>query len=101
MIAAVAGIGEFAIRCGGPPVMSRLSGASAMSQCYDHECGIFCVECDPVAARRAWHMHTKIRSTGRRHRARSYCSGARTRCPPLVECELRCDIDTWATSLDS
>jgi hypothetical protein len=37
MINTVAGIGEFAIKCGGPPVNTRLGGARSLSARYEHE----------------------------------------------------------------
>ncbi|KAH8110790.1 hypothetical protein DFH11DRAFT_1800762 [Phellopilus nigrolimitatus] len=107
MIAAVAGIGEFAIRCGGPPVVSRLGGARATSQRYDHERGVFRVEYEPAASRRA----APADAPGAAHARQNSVDGAQTQgmitpqrsenaTSASVECELRCDIDTWATSLD-
>ncbi|RPD57231.1 hypothetical protein L226DRAFT_536615 [Lentinus tigrinus ALCF2SS1-7] len=81
MITAVAGIGEFAIKCGGPPIVTRLESAKANQLRYDHERGSFRVEYEGCAKRR-----TASESTATPM--------------PMIECEIRCDLDTWATSLD-
>ncbi|KAI5123211.1 hypothetical protein M0805_003977 [Coniferiporia weirii] len=111
MIANVAGIGEFAIRCGGPPVLTRLGGARALSQKYDHERGMFRVEYEAAIERRA----TPGDSTGPSHGRQNSFDSAQAQgkaggmivpqrsenlTSASVECELRCDIDTWANSLD-
>ncbi|TFK39691.1 hypothetical protein BDQ12DRAFT_681024 [Crucibulum laeve] len=83
MINTLAGIGEFAIKCGGPPLVSRLAGAKANEMRYDHEKGSFKVEYEPSASRRT--------VSGNEEGA----SGL-----PTIECEIRCDIDKWANSLD-
>lgn len=44
MINTVAGIGEFSIKCGGPPIVTRLSGAKANELRYDQEKGSFKIE---------------------------------------------------------
>ncbi|KAI0364539.1 hypothetical protein BV20DRAFT_1005542 [Pilatotrama ljubarskyi] len=85
MITAVAGIGEFAIKCGGPPIVTRLEGAKANQLRYDHERGNFRVEYEGCAKRRV----TSDVDAGR--------GGASL---PVIECEIRCDLDTWASSLD-
>ncbi|SPO29163.1 uncharacterized protein UTRI_06112 [Ustilago trichophora] len=77
MVSAVAGVGEYAIKFGGPPVLTRMLGAKTKVSRYDHEKATFRVEyaCDvPVD---------------------EDLSDA-----PNVECEIRCDVETWATSLD-
>ncbi|KAI0737353.1 hypothetical protein C8Q80DRAFT_1213874 [Daedaleopsis nitida] len=87
MITAVAGIGDFAIKCGGPPIVTRLESAKANQVRYDHERSSFRVEYEGCAKRR------------------TASDPARERLPgpsslPVIECELRCDLDTWASSLD-
>ncbi|KAL1703420.1 hypothetical protein EV121DRAFT_292338 [Schizophyllum commune] len=74
MVNTVAGIGEYAIKCGAPPVVSRLSGARATDIRYDHDKQSFRLAYEVASARRA-------------------AGGG-------VELELRCDVDTWAGSLD-
>jgi hypothetical protein len=91
MINIVAGIGEFAIKCGGPPVVTRLAGGKANEMRYDHERGSFRIEYEGSASRRIPISNA--------------CDGAETSplSPthmPVIECELRCDVDTWASSLD-
>ena len=85
MIGTLAGIGEFAIKCGGPPVVTRMAGAKANEMRYDYEKGSFKVEYEPSAKRAA-------KSSGG--------DGEDTDSSPAIECEIRCDIDTWAGSLD-
>lgn len=85
MIATLAGIGEFAIKCGGPPIVTRLAGARANEIRYDHEKASFRVEYEPSANRR-----TNTDSADDNNDSHS----------PAIELELRCDLDTWAASLD-
>ena len=84
MIGTLAGIGEFAIKCGGPPVVTRMAGAKANELRYDYEKGSFKVEYEPSAKRTA-------KGGGDEQDADSL---------PAIECEIRCDVDTWAASLD-
>ncbi|KAI9067930.1 hypothetical protein FKP32DRAFT_1588126 [Trametes sanguinea] len=87
MITAVAGIGDFAIKCGGPPVVTRLEGAKANQLRYDHERGSFRVEYEGCVKRRS----TSDSNAGQELSSTSL---------PVIECEIRCDLDTWASSLD-
>ncbi|KAJ2930041.1 hypothetical protein H1R20_g7047, partial [Candolleomyces eurysporus] len=70
MINTLAGIGEFAIKC-------------ANNMHYDHEKGSFKVEYELSSSRRS---------------AAPECQDDSSQ--PTIECEIRCDIDTWASSLD-
>ncbi|KAF8997878.1 hypothetical protein BDQ17DRAFT_1400949 [Cyathus striatus] len=88
MINTLAGIGEFAIKCGGPPIVTRLAGGKANEMRYDHDRGSFRVEYEPSAIRRAA-LTNKEKDSGD--------DGGGL---PVIECEVRCDIDTWASSLD-
>ncbi len=90
MIGALAGIGEFTIKCGGPPVMTRLAGAKANEIRYEHERMNFRVEYEVSSARNG------ISETAGDSANNSMASASM----PIVECELRCDVDTWAASLD-
>ncbi|KAK7031491.1 hypothetical protein R3P38DRAFT_2701217 [Favolaschia claudopus] len=85
MINALAGIGEFAIKHGGPPVVTRLAGAKTNDMRYDHDRLSFKVEYEASASRQS--SDTSTNSIG--------SAGL-----PVIECELRCDMDTWAPSLD-
>ena len=95
MITTLAGIGEFAIKCGGPPVATRLAGARATEIRYDHERMSFRIEYEVSAPRRPLLSPEITPSNSRLEDERS--SSVST---PIVECELRCDMDTWAFSLD-
>ncbi|KAI0028937.1 hypothetical protein K488DRAFT_89263, partial [Vararia minispora EC-137] len=86
MITALSGVGDFTIRCGGPPTATRLAGGKVNDVRYDHERGQFRIEYEVSASRRPC--------------ADEGDAGPPTSANPLVELELRCDIDTWAASLD-
>ncbi|PBK99948.1 hypothetical protein ARMGADRAFT_1051766 [Armillaria gallica] len=88
MMNALAGIGEFTIKCGGPPVMTRLAGAKANEIRYDHERMNFRIEYEVSSSR----------SNDTSGDTASNSLSLQTL--PIIECELRCDIDTWAASLD-
>ena len=87
MISAVAGIGDFTIKCGGPPIITRLEGAKVNDMRYDHEKGSFRIEYEGAPGRTS--------SPNPDSNAEPPSSPT-----PMVECELRCDLDTWASSLD-
>ncbi|KAI0058965.1 hypothetical protein BV25DRAFT_1918876 [Artomyces pyxidatus] len=95
MVTTLAGIGEFAIKCGGPPVATRLAGAKATDVRYDHERGLFRFEYEASTSRRT----STAPETSPVSRPEVGDTGA-VESTPIVECELRCDIDTWASSLD-
>ncbi|SNX87470.1 uncharacterized protein MEPE_06180 [Melanopsichium pennsylvanicum] len=77
MVGAVAGVGEYAIKFGGPPVLTRMLGAKTKISRYDHEKATFRVEY-----------------------ASDKPADDELNDAPNVECEIRCDVETWATSLD-
>ena len=87
MINTIAGIGEFSIKCGGPPIITRLSGAKVNELRYDHDKGSFKVEYEPSRNRR--HSNNNLNGTPEEEGSL-----------PTIELELRCDIDTWGASLD-
>jgi hypothetical protein len=91
MINSVAGVGEFAIKCGGPPVVTRLAGAKATELRYDHERASFRVSYETSASRRPAITPDTPTPTDSPPPALQI---------PVIECEIRCDIDTWASSLD-
>lgn len=88
MINTVAGIGDFAIKCGGPPIVTRLSGAKSNELRYDQEKGSFKVEYEPSLNR---HLSDSGNNIPEDNNGGSL---------PTIELELRCDLDTWAASLD-
>lgn len=95
MITTLAGIGEFAIKCGGPPIVTRLAGAKATEIRYDHERALFRIEYEVSASRRTL-TSPEISPTN----SRSDDGSSSSSMPATVECELRCDMDTWAASFD-
>jgi hypothetical protein len=94
MITTLAGIGEFAIKCGGPPIATRLAGAKATQIRYDHERSLFRIEYEVSTGRRT---STSLEVSVANSQSDDGSSSSST---PIVECELRCDMDTWAASLD-
>ncbi|KAF8634618.1 hypothetical protein AX15_000823 [Amanita polypyramis BW_CC] len=112
MTAHLAGIGEFAIKCGGPPVVTRLSGAKKIEEKFDWEKASFRVVYQPLkpSAIRSTSVAASI-STGSASESaagNSLPAGQQQGSEPVVtasenemiECEIRCDVDTWAASLD-
>ncbi|KAH9074795.1 hypothetical protein EDB83DRAFT_2353373 [Lactarius deliciosus] len=95
MITTLAGIGEFAIKCGGPPVANRLAGARATDIRYDHERALFRIEYEVSASKRT-PTSPQISSSDSQSEGGTLPPSS----TPIVECELRCDMDTWAASLD-
>ncbi|KAI9453398.1 hypothetical protein BJY52DRAFT_1189620 [Lactarius psammicola] len=95
MITTLAGIGEFAIKCGGPPVTNRLAGARATDIRYDHERGLFRIEYEVSSGKRT---PTSPQISSSNSQSEAVIPPPST--TPIVECELRCDMDTWAASLD-
>ena len=85
MINSLAGIGDFVIKCGGPPVITRLAGAKTNGLRYDHEKSSFRVEYEACSNRRTSNPSPDDNDTS---------------ISSVIECEIRCDIDTWAYSLD-
>lgn len=79
MVSAVAGVGDFSIKYGGPPIVTSLLGAKATLSTYEHSKRTFKTEyratppVDPMD-------FTKPQST-------------------TIECKLRCDCNVWSTSL--
>ncbi|KAJ3494297.1 hypothetical protein NMY22_g20092 [Coprinellus aureogranulatus] len=100
MINTLAGIGEFAIKCGGPPIVTRLTGAKANEMRYDHEKGSFRVEYMASSSRRASPSSSSPPGDGIQGVASSSKNHDDDSSSPTIECEIRCDLDTWASSLD-
>ena len=75
---AVAGVGDFAIKSGGPPIATRMLGAKTTLTKYEHDKGTFRLE---------YELLPFIAESGDGE------SGH-------VECEIRCDLETWAGGLD-
>jgi hypothetical protein len=134
MIAAVAGMGEFAIKHGGPPMATRIMGAKIVNSRYDYERHTFRLDYETTAPNSTPTMFNPSDDTTRVAQAleRQATSEAPSQeeltplassselpvvedgasfasspadiitpsAPSAVECELRCDVDTWASSLD-
>jgi len=114
MINAVAGIGEFAIKYGGPPINTRLGGARSLSQRYDHEKGSFRLEYEGCESRRSTPNPLTPLSPPLTAKENPQGDGSEVPSSPsiefppsqqqspltYIECEIRCDLDTWASSLD-
>lgn len=102
MITAVAGVGEFVIKCGGPPVTTRLDGANIDSVRYDHDRGNFRIEYSVCPSRRTTTTSTStfasLATNGESMAQKE--EEEKTSTMPIVECELRCDLDTWGLALD-
>ncbi|KIK57033.1 hypothetical protein GYMLUDRAFT_61634 [Collybiopsis luxurians FD-317 M1] len=108
MIGAVAGIGECVIRSGGPPVVTRLSGGRKREERYEVERGSFRLEYEGVGGgRRGAGVSGGARGMGggmgggsSNDDTNASTSSSSTSTSPVIECEIRCDMDTWAPSLD-
>ncbi|KAI6001088.1 hypothetical protein F5J12DRAFT_844899 [Pisolithus orientalis] len=102
MVAAVAGVGDFVIKCGGPPVVTRLSGARATEMRYEHEKGTFRVAYERAEGRRGGTSPggAGLNSTSGDADNGGNDLGASSSSVHTIECEIRCDMDTWASALD-
>ncbi|WWD16659.1 hypothetical protein CI109_101089 [Kwoniella shandongensis] len=104
MMSTLAGIGEFAIKHGAPPITTRLGGATALASRYDVEAETFRYEYRAEEARRsnssstatAFPLPVAVKSGG------SETSSLKSMDVPRpvgnIECEIRCDADQWLNS---
>ncbi|KIJ55581.1 hypothetical protein M422DRAFT_41524 [Sphaerobolus stellatus SS14] len=111
MINAVAGAGEFAIKCGGPPINTRLKEARSLSQRYDHEKGSFRLEyegCKPASnppisdtsSSTSGGDGTPVEPSSAIPKSLESVAIPQEATIAYIECEIRCDLDTWAPSID-
>lgn len=100
IIAAVSGVGDFVIKCGGPPMLSRLGGAHAIVDRYDHEKTQFRLEYEGDIARRASTHAPSSTPAGSVSDLSDTLASTAVQPRPFVECELRCDIDVWGGPLE-
>lgn len=101
MIAAVSGVGEFAIKCGGPPIVSRLGGARALVNRYDHEKGVFRLEYESDASRNtSQNLQNSTPSASVPDLSETLTTPNVPQSRPFTECELRCDLETWGGPID-
>ncbi|KAK4687441.1 hypothetical protein P7C73_g2671, partial [Tremellales sp. Uapishka_1] len=107
MMTTLAGIGEFAIKHGGPPIATRLGGAKALISRYDVEKESYRVEYEATESRRsnssststAFPLAVAVRAEakdGETSTLRSLDIGVGPQ--SNIECEIRCDADKWATN---
>ena len=102
MIATLAGVGEFCIKTGGPPIVSRLGGGRAHVKRYDHEKAVFRLEYEGDISRQANNTNSVNATPSSSQTDLSDTTIHTLNAPsrPFIECELRCDLDTWAPSLE-
>jgi hypothetical protein len=98
MINAVAGVGAFSVKFGGPPVVTRLLGAKATLSKYDHEKGTLKVEYK--AATIVPSTVDLVDETIDLVDDETRSSFAAIDSNSTIECEIRCDSNTWASSID-
>lgn len=111
MLGTLAGIGEFAIKHGGPPVCTRLGGAKSLASRYDVESETFRFEYQPAKARRSASssiatsfpssppLLMNLKSSGESGSDDSSLRSISTEgSKETVECEIRCDADQWSSS---
>ncbi|KAM0750413.1 hypothetical protein T439DRAFT_302437 [Meredithblackwellia eburnea MCA 4105] len=101
MIAAVSGVGEFSIKQGGPPVVTRLVGAKKMEEKYEVEKGALRVEYRLGERILEGPQGQEWDNSGVPAAAIVEAGGGGdSAMGGMVECEIRCDSTTWATSID-
>lgn len=95
MVNAVAGVGDFSIKFGGPPVVTRLHGAKATLSKYDHDKGTLKTEykAAPISPSTLSLNGDDLDQASVRVEEGALNSST-------IECEIRCDCNTWATSID-
>ena len=107
MMTTLAGIGEFSIKHGAPPVATRLGGAKALSSRYDVEKETFRYEYQSAEARRsnssstatAFPLPVAVRNPeASGSEANSLKSLEARRLLTTIDCEIRCDADKWAST---
>ncbi|GJJ11421.1 hypothetical protein Clacol_005654 [Clathrus columnatus] len=102
MINTVAGVGEYAIKWGGPPINTRLANARCMDARYDHEKGNFRLEYEGCENRgsRASSVDTNPDPGTDESNLNEPSLSAKPSSISHIECEIRCDLDTWTQSLE-
>ncbi|WWC68792.1 uncharacterized protein I206_102727 [Kwoniella pini CBS 10737] len=109
MMSTLAGIGEFAIKHGAPPVATRLGGARVLSSRYDVEQETFKFEYEAAEARRSnsssthtsFPLPVAVKNPDPENggsEASSLRSMNVSRPLSNIECEIRCDADQWSNS---
>lgn len=107
MMSTLAGIGEFSIKHGAPPITTRLGGAKALSSRYDVAKETFRYEYQSADARRsnssstatAFPLPVAVRNAeGPGSETASLQSLEARRLLSTIECEIRCDAEKWSNS---
>jgi len=109
MQSAMAGLGETAIKTGGPPVISRLSGAKISASRYDVEKAVVKFTYEAAIVRTVTSapktavssaVQTEDASTNGFRRGSETPTVIEEEKATSMECQIRCDPDRWATSLE-
>lgn len=106
MMSTLAGIGEFAIKHGAPPIATRLGGARAVFSKYDVEKESYRFEYEANEARRsgssststAFPLPVAVRAVDENSDSGSLKSLPTSKPALNLECEIRCDADQWSNS---
>ncbi|KAM0787368.1 hypothetical protein ACM66B_003454 [Microbotryomycetes sp. NB124-2] len=98
MVMAVAGVGDFSLKQGGPPVVTRMLGAKSTLSKYEHDRGQLKTEYvkAPVAL-------SALSLPGESAEGQVVPAATTTLTPSetlSIECEIRCDCNTWSPSID-
>ncbi|ORX36309.1 hypothetical protein BD324DRAFT_628256 [Kockovaella imperatae] len=99
MMTSLAGIGDFAIKHGAPPIATRLAGAKALGSRFEDE--VYRFEYQSAEARRSASSSTATAFPFPSSASTSNGDATPTPAKPLpdhIECEIRCDADTWSNS---
>lgn len=107
MLVAMSGLGESAIKTGGPPVISRLNGAKIVTAKYDVDTGTSKFVYEPAAIRTI-STQTTLSAPGADNATESQRqrpgvevqSIAYEEKPNVIECQIRCDPERWGSCLD-
>ncbi|EJU03602.1 hypothetical protein DACRYDRAFT_114977, partial [Dacryopinax primogenitus] len=112
MIATLGGMGEFAIKLGSPPMITRLGGARLTRSRYEFDKGLFRIEYEGSEQRRSPNVEPEA------ERSKEVIPASPTSAehpppdlPPVtspqpldlipkLECEIRIDADSWASHIE-
>jgi hypothetical protein len=110
MMTALAGMGEFAIKHGAPPVVTRLGGAKAVSSRYDVEKETYRFEYEPDEGRKSDSSSTATafpglaslpvkKESGEVDAIGAKVANGNAATASTIECGVRCDSDKWSNSI--
>lgn len=107
MMSTLAGIGDFSIKHGAPPITTRLAGAKAISSRYDVEKETFRYEYESEDTRRSnssstatsFPLPVAVRNPDASGSdSTSLKSLDQKRSIIMIECEIRCDAEKWSNN---